>query len=128
MTQLTPYFDARCGLCVTTMRWLAGQHQLIPLLCIPKNEGVDDLVVCADTGEVWRGDSAWLMAIWALDDFRGWSYRLASPELLPLARQAFAMLSANRGLISHWFGLKADADLAARLSEVTVPECSIQSI
>ena len=107
------------------VRWLAGQRQLVPLLCIPKIEGVDDLVVCADTGEMWRGDAAWLMVIWALDEFRGWSYRLAQPELLPLARQAFTTLSANRKQISQWFGLKADKELAAKLSEVTVPECSL---
>ena len=125
MTQLTVYFDARCGLCVTMVSWLAGQRQLIPLLCTPKNESADDLVVCADTGEMWSGDAAWLMVIWALDEYRGWSYRLASPELLPFARQAFATLSANRRLISQWFGLKANAELAAKLGDVTVPECSL---
>ena len=63
--------------------------------------------------------------IWALDEYRTWSYRLASPELLPFARQAFATLSANRKLISQWFGMKANAELAPKLGEVTVPECSL---
>ena len=107
--------------------WLAAQRQLMPLRCQPKNEEDDDeLVVCADTGEIWSGDAAWLMAIWALEDYRGWSYRLASPELLPFARQAFATLSTNRKLISQWFGLGANAELAAKLGEVTVPVCSLE--
>ena len=58
MTQLTVYFDARCGLCFAMMCWLETQRQLIPLRCTPKREGSEDLVVCADTGEEWSGDAA----------------------------------------------------------------------
>ena len=83
------------------------------------------MAVLSDTGEVWTGDSAWLIVLWALDDYRDWSYRLARPELLPLARQAFATLSKNRAELSGWLGLTADADVAARLREVSLPGCSL---
>jgi predicted DCC family thiol-disulfide oxidoreductase YuxK len=123
MTGLNVYFDARCGLCIRVVRWLAMQNQLVPLRCIPKQEGVDDLVVTADSGAYWRGDGAWLIVLWALADYREWAYRLSRPALLPLARQCFATLSENRALVSGWFGLPSDDALAARLRDVTVPGC-----
>lgn len=123
MNNMKVYFDSRCGLCVTLARWLEGQRQLVPVRCVPKNEGLDDLIVVADSGEYWRGDEAWLMVIWALDGYREWAYRLASPTLLPLARQMFVTLSENRAQVSKWFGLKADEELAARLREVPLAGC-----
>lgn len=124
MKNLKVYFDGRCGLCVAMVRWLDRQRQLVPLHCLPKQAGVDDLVVVADSGEYWRGDSAWLMVLWALDDYRQWSYRLGSPTLLPLARQMFATISQNRHQAAMWFGLRTDEELAGRLRDVTVPGCT----
>ncbi|MFN0107154.1 MAG: hypothetical protein ACKV2U_34280 [Bryobacteraceae bacterium] len=125
MKRLRLYYDERCGLCTALVGWLAKQRQLVPIECAPKPPGQTDLAILSDTGEVWTGDSAWLIVLWALDDFRDWSYRLARPELLPLARQAFATLSKNRTVLSEWLGLQADADLAARLREVSLPGCSL---
>ena len=125
MKRLRLYYDDRCGLCTTLVAWLGRQRQLVPIECAPKPPGQTDLAVLADTGEVWTGDSAWLIVLWALDDFRDWSYRLSRPELLPLARQAFATLSRNRSVLSGWLGLPADADVAARLREVSLPGCSL---
>lgn len=124
MKALTVHFDGRCGLCVALVRWLDRQRQLVPIRCVPKHAGVDDLVVVADSGDYWRGDSAWLMVLWALADYRRWSYRLGSPTLLPLARQMFATLSENRHRAVMWFGLQKDEELAERLRDVTVPGCS----
>jgi hypothetical protein len=66
---------------------------------------MDELVIVADTGELWSGDSAWLMVLWALADYREWSYRLASPLLLPTARATFARLSRYRASLSCSLGL-----------------------
>ncbi|MBL8176911.1 MAG: DUF393 domain-containing protein [Bryobacterales bacterium] len=123
MKHLKIYFDGRCELCVALVRWIERQPQLVPLRCVPKLAGPDDLVVVADSGLYWQGDSAWLMVLWALDDYRSWSYRLGSPTLLPLARQMFATLSQNRHQAALWLGLPNDEDLAARLRDVTVPGC-----
>ena len=109
MTRLTVFYDARCGLCCAVRTWLARQPQLMPLDCRPKNRHTgDDLVVVADSGEMWSGDSAWLMVLWALAEYRSWSYRLASPLLLPTARTLFATLSEYRGSLSCRLGLTAD--------------------
>jgi predicted DCC family thiol-disulfide oxidoreductase YuxK len=119
VTRLTVFYDARCGLCCAVRTWLARQPQLMPLDCRPKgargpskgeqpHTDDDDLVVVADSGEVWSGDSAWLMVLWALAEYRSWSYRLASPMLLPTARALFATLSEYRGSLSCRLGLTPD--------------------
>jgi predicted DCC family thiol-disulfide oxidoreductase YuxK len=125
MTRLVGYYDAGCGLCSRLVKWLEKQRQLVPLECLPKPHGVTDLAVVADNGDVWIGDSAWLIVLWALDDFRDWSYRLARPELLPMARQAFAVLSRNRNPLSSWLGLTSDEELAGRLRTVELPGCAL---
>ena len=109
MKKLVVFYDARCGLCCAVRDWLARQPQLVPLECRPKQDGVDDLVVVADSGEMWSGDTAWLMVLWALDGYRDWSYRLASPLLLPTARATFATLSKYRGTLSCSLGLNQPA-------------------
>jgi hypothetical protein len=65
-------------------------------------------VVSADSGEVWRGDDAWLIVLWALAEYRQWAYRLASPLLRPTARQMFALLSRYRGTLSCQLHLRSD--------------------
>jgi hypothetical protein len=45
------------------------------------------------------------------------------PVFLPLARSAFAILSANRRRISSWLQLKGDDELAVELSAVNPPRC-----
>jgi predicted DCC family thiol-disulfide oxidoreductase YuxK len=105
MTRLTLFYDARCGLCCAVRDWIGRQRQLVPLGCLPKPDAQEDLVVVADSGEVWSGDSAWLMVLWALADYRRWAYRLASPALLPMVRRVFAEISAYRGAISCRLGL-----------------------
>jgi predicted DCC family thiol-disulfide oxidoreductase YuxK len=106
VTRLTLDYDARCGLCCALRDWIGRQRQLVPVECRPKTEATDDLVVTADSGEVWRGDEAWLMVLWALSAYRHWAYRLASPLLLPTARAVFAQLSNYRGAISCHLGLR----------------------
>ena len=82
----------------------------MPLECRPEKSHTDDddLVVVADSGEVWAGDSAWLMVLWALADYRQLVVPLASPLLLPTARTLFAKLSDYRGPLSCGLGLQPD--------------------
>lgn len=110
MTSLTVFYDARCGLCCAARDWLGRQRQLVPLHFRPKPEAENELVVQADTGEMWEGDSAWLVILWALANYRSMSYRLARPALLPLARGVFSRLSNYRGAISCGLGLTPTQD------------------
>ena len=96
MNSLVVYYDARCGLCTALRDWIGRQRQLIPVECRPKTDDGVELVVVADTGEAWAGDTAWLVVLWALVAYREWSYRLADPLLLPTARSLIAGVSKYR--------------------------------
>jgi predicted DCC family thiol-disulfide oxidoreductase YuxK len=105
MTQLSVGYDARCGLCTAVAAWIGRQAQLVPVVC-HASPHAGEVVVTADTGEVWRGDDAWLVILWALADYRHWSYRLAMPALRPTARTFFATVSKYRGTLSCALGLE----------------------
>ncbi len=82
MTRLTVRYDPRCGLCCALRDWIGRQPQLVPVDCRPSTEPGADLRVVADTGEVWEGDSAWLMVLWALSNYRHLANGLASRPLI----------------------------------------------
>ena len=129
MNKLYILYDASCGLCSHIVQWMSAQpatiacqfvaagsdaaHRLFPTL----RTSASELVAVSDTGDVYRGDAAFIVCLYALDDFRRLSFRLARPALRPLAKRAFRMLSANRKSLSDLLGLESDADLAASLSQ-----------
>ena len=100
MKWLTLYYDARCGLCCSTRDWINRQPQLVRVECLPASEPGAELTVIADTGEIWEGDAAWIVVLWALRDYRHWANRLSTPTMLPIARATFAKLSDYRGSLS----------------------------
>src|SRR5258706_533625 len=129
MEGLTVLYDADCGFCVTCRWWLADQPAFVPLdfLAVGSPEAQrrfptlgeavhgKELTVVDEEGGVYTGPPAFLMCLWALEDWRELSLRLGSPVLQPLARRVFEMISANRGRISRWLHLKTEDELAAHL-------------
>jgi len=115
MPSLTVLYDPHCGLCRRVHEWLEEQPKLVSLSLVPvkSNEArkrfpmldheptVNDLTVISDEGEVYFGPKAWLMVLWALCRYREWSYRLASPELLPTTRRVVSLISRHRYQISR---------------------------
>jgi predicted DCC family thiol-disulfide oxidoreductase YuxK len=118
MQSLYVLYDEHCELCQRLKDWLVGQRCWIGLGVIPAGSprartmfpglervtSTSDLVVVSDAGEVYLNNHAWIMCLYALEEYRDWALRLSSPLLLPLARQAFATLSKNRATISRWIG------------------------
>jgi hypothetical protein len=90
-----------------------------------QREGVrpEELLVVDDQGGIYHEGDAWLMCLWALAEYRLWAARLSSPVLLPLARQAFAMLSQGRSGLSAMLGYMSDDELAAALTGGWPPKC-----
>ena len=142
MDRLYILYDSQCGLCSWAKRWLMKQSALIELSFIPATselsrrlfpelaragEPPEELVVVSDQGAVYRGGKAWIMCLFALEEYRDWANRLAHPLLLPLARQAFALLSKQRSRISRWLSLASELEIAQTLSVITVPACAPQS-
>jgi predicted DCC family thiol-disulfide oxidoreductase YuxK len=107
-------FDADCELCLRCSNWLVQQPAFVPLVFIALQSdevqrrfgGIDELkpgeqlLVISDEGAVYRGAHACIMCLWALQDHREHSQRLAHPVLLPLAKAACELLSRNRFFLS----------------------------
>jgi len=134
METLYVVYDDRCGLCTQLKEWLGRQPAYVRLQLVASSEAARDrfpslppgeLAVVSDSGETWLGDRAWIMVLWALRDYRSWAAKLASPLLLPMARQAFAVISRNRSAFSRWLGLYGETELRANLSQVPIPPCEI---
>lgn len=115
MLSLTVLYDPLCGLCRRVHEWLEEQPKLVPLILVPvKSDEAqrrfphldhdptsNDLTVITNEGAVYFGPKAWLMVLWALCRYREWSYRLASPELLPTTRRVVSLISRHRYQISR---------------------------
>src|SRR5215813_1959050 len=141
MNTLYVLYDERCAICKRLKDWLLVQRSWIGLSMIAAGSprattmfpgleqvtGANDLVVISDAGEVYLNNHAWLMCLYALIDYRDWARRLASPLLLPLARQAFETLSKNRQAISRWIGSN-DHDVARELSGVSLEACPSEAV
>src|SRR5712691_2260630 len=134
MEKLTVLYDAWCGFCVSCRRWLEAQPAYFPLEFLPSgsaaaaeafpdlanDESPAELVAVGSDGAVYRDAQAWIMCLYALREYREWAQFLSRPALLPLARQAFEMLSRNRKEISDKLGLLPEPELAAQLRRIPV--------
>lgn len=112
---LTVLYDEQCALCRRSAEWLLDQPCLVPVLLMPAGSSAarelygslpwfgDQLVVVADSGEVWAGSAAFLVCLWALARYRELAFCLAAPSLAPLAERFFRWVSAKRGKWSALF-------------------------
>ena len=140
MRHLNVLYDPACGLCTHVKEWLQRQPVYVPLFLIPAGSpqalklfprltqlvGDDELVVVNDRGGVYLRNHAWIMCLWALRDYRRWALRLATPALLPVARQAFDVLSSQRSLVSRIFGLASEREIADQLRQIAATSCRIR--
>jgi predicted DCC family thiol-disulfide oxidoreductase YuxK len=115
MVGLTVLYDPDCGLCRRAHEWLLDQPKLVQMNLVPIKSAEArkrfpvlnheltsrDLTVISEQGAVYFGPKAWLMVLWALCRYREWSYRLASPELLPTTKRVVSLISQNRYQISR---------------------------
>jgi predicted DCC family thiol-disulfide oxidoreductase YuxK len=113
MKKLFVLYDASCGLCIRAAAWLERQPSYFPI--IPLARGYDnarslfpnltvnddELIAISNTGDVYRGDCAYLICLYALKRYRVWSFRLAAPCVRHIARTAIRALSEHRKDISR---------------------------
>jgi predicted DCC family thiol-disulfide oxidoreductase YuxK len=138
MQTLYLLYDSRCELCRRLKDWLLLQRSWLRLTLLPAGSemakqlfpdiesiaSADDLVVVSDEGNVYLNNHAWIMALYALEEYREWACRLAHPLLLPLARQAFDTLSRNRHAISNWLAGGSPEELAGQLNTIQLEPCA----
>src|SRR5262249_22021847 len=121
MQTLTVLYDARCNLCRGIRGWLESQPAYVELTFVPSGSAearyrfpqldhaatTQEITVISDEGAVYTGANAWLICLWALQDYRAWSLRLSSPDMLPPAGRIVIWVARNRVR----FGSKALDDI-----------------
>lgn len=131
MQWLAVIYDDHCGLCSTFRAWLSQQRTFVPLRLVPLHSpglaqrfpGIaafapdEKLVAISDTGQVWRGEHAWIMVLWALQEGREYAQWLATPALCPFASRVVQAISRNRLQLSRWLHLTPDL-------VTSLPDCS----
>ena len=139
MQKLYVLYDPRCELCCRLKDWLREQRSWIGLVVVPAGSQAarkmfpeleqiasqNDLAVISDEGAVYLNDRAWVMVLYALEEYRDWAARLTHPLLMPLARQAYAALSRNRHLLSRWLSSTEPEAIAAELRNVVIEPCPL---
>ncbi|MEE4541735.1 DUF393 domain-containing protein [Streptomyces sp. V4-01] len=118
---LTVLYDPDCRLCAFVGGWLRGQRQLVPIRLVPvgsaqarnwfpalDHDGATrrEITVVGDAGQVYTGDAAWVVCLWALADHRALSHTLATAHGRRVARAA--VLGAAK-----WREAQARKDAAA---------------
>ena len=115
MNHLYVFYDGECALCRRCREWLARQPAYVELvfhpfqsneallLCpeLPRFQPNEQLIVLSDEGGIYPGESAWLMCLYALKEYRGWARKLSAPALRPLAHRICILVSHNRLKLSH---------------------------
>jgi predicted DCC family thiol-disulfide oxidoreductase YuxK len=140
MQKLYVLYDPKCELCCRLSNWILVQRSWIGLALLEQGSdkskrlfpeldkiaGKDDLAVVSDEGAVYLNNSAWIMVLYAMVEYRDWASRLTHPLLMPLARQAFAALSKNRHFLSRWISAEDPDGMARELRKVELEPCSLQ--
>ncbi|MEY9876044.1 putative DCC family thiol-disulfide oxidoreductase YuxK [Streptacidiphilus sp. MAP12-33] len=112
---LTVLSDPDCPLCSFLRRWLERQRQLVPLYFVdvgsaeararfPQLDQVRaqaEITVVGDAGQVYEGQAAWIVCLWALAGHRTIAHRLSTPAGLPLARAAVVAAATGRKLLTR---------------------------
>jgi predicted DCC family thiol-disulfide oxidoreductase YuxK len=139
MEKLYVLYDPKCELCERLKDWLLIQRSWLGLCMVPAGSEkaramfpdleqvatCNDLVVISDEGDVYLNNSAWIMALYALEEYRDWARRLAHPLLAPFVRQAFETISRNRHVVSRWLRNGTEKEIARELSKVKVTPCAL---
>ncbi len=138
MQKLYILYDSHCELCRRCRVWLGQQPSYVKLIFLPfqapeaecrfptlrELHPDKEIVVVNEAGDVWQGEAAWVICLWALREYREWSQRLASPLLLPLARRLCETISTHRYQISRWLnGGATDEQLRFQLEALPPPVC-----
>src|SRR5215475_1843036 len=138
MEKIYVLYDSKCGLCERLKDWILVQRSWLGISVmaagsekarrmfpeLDKVASSNDLVVISDEGQVYLNDRAWIMVFYALEEYREWSYRLAHPLLMPLARQAYAAIAKNRYAISRWLQSGHAEEVATELRRVPLESCA----
>ncbi|MFD6415099.1 thiol-disulfide oxidoreductase DCC family protein [Streptomyces sp. NPDC060194] len=89
---LTVLYDANCPLCAFVRAWMGRQRALVPLTFVPAGSPaaverfptldpaatLSEVTVVGDAGQVYTGQAAWEVCLWALAEHRPMAHRLTT--------------------------------------------------
>lgn len=118
-------YDAKCPLCQSIASRLRREPCYVPIVPIPsdapnfstKFPGLvlpaepTEVLAIADTGDIYRGDAAWLICLWAMRRYRAASFTLADPLLRPALHRVVAFVGDHRYSISQLLRMNTPAEL-----------------
>ncbi|WP_432123534.1 thiol-disulfide oxidoreductase DCC family protein [Streptomyces sp. C10-9-1] len=133
VSALTVLYDADCGLCVHLRNWLLRQPQLTPLRAVAAGSAaarrrfpeldhartLREITVVGDRGQVWTGQAAWVVCLWALAEHRPRAHWLATPAGAPFVRAT--MLAAAKYRAARGPGTAGGPTPPAAAPESTAP-------
>jgi predicted DCC family thiol-disulfide oxidoreductase YuxK len=125
MKAISVFYDAHCGLCTAVRDRFTREPQFVALHFVPYDsrlaaeifpgladwEPAREILALTDEGDLYRGDGAWILCLWATVRYRAWSLRLATPALRPLAAAVCRLVSRHRGKLSQLLRVGSDADV-----------------
>lgn len=115
---MTIIYDGDCPFCIRCAQWLLDQRPALPLAVVASTDPTvraayghlpgfgAELMVIADTGPVWTGPDAFIVAMWCLASYRHLSLGLSGPTAQRMARSFFQAVSASRGKLGGALGLE----------------------
>jgi predicted DCC family thiol-disulfide oxidoreductase YuxK len=136
MKTLHIFHDDRCDFCRRCRAWTEHQPAYLELRFHPVHaketharfpdlrgfRTENNLVVFSDTGLVYLDEDAWITILWALRDWREWSYRLSRPTLRPAAQKFWQWVTQNR---QRWSHSRSDEAVLADLRKTPEPQCEL---
>lgn len=135
VTSLTVVYDGGCGLSTGAKDWILRQSPLVRLRFVAAGSSEagaaypqlppGELAVVADTSEVWLGNRAWIVCLWALREYRDVAFRLTSPGLLRFAQEAFSAISRNRFMLARFLELRSEREIEQLLRKEPRSRCQI---
>jgi len=139
--RMSVYYDEQCAFCRYCVQWLLKQAKFIEIdfYLFPQLQDKlgkekyhqwfndeKELVVIYDNA-IFKHNKALLMCLYALIDYREWSYRLSSPALLPRVKNVYNFISASRYKLSILLRLSDDKKVSNVLDCYTSDQkCDIQ--
>jgi predicted DCC family thiol-disulfide oxidoreductase YuxK len=114
------FYDGCCGLCAKARESLEAEATQLPITFLayqsPEMAALfpellalrpdQQIIVLADNGAIYQGDSAWLMLLWATDRWRSLAETLAAPAYRGLVKRVVTSISDRRLAISKLLGLR----------------------
>ncbi len=130
------FYDGRCGMCCTFMKWLEKQERACELISYDYKSSEatavfrdlleyhpeKEMVVRMD-GEVYQGGEGWVCCLWACAKYRDVAEKINSRLLLPMAKNICQLVSKNRLGVSRLFFRKKNEEIAAEIEKNQEIKC-----